>query len=120
MSPLSALPRALTPAERVQGLLGGGRGCRVGYRQLGRDAHRADRADGHRPDVRVRAQSPCPRSAGVKARGSAEKGQDRARGSARTRRIGREGARFEGTRSDALTGRMALGARARQGWRVEG
>jgi hypothetical protein len=54
------------------------------------------------------------------AQGSAMRGQDRACGSARTRRDARDGARSDGARREALTERAARGAMARQGWRVEG
>jgi hypothetical protein len=67
------------------------------------------------PDEHVLPRSPCPRSAGVRARGSAERGQAHAYGSARTGRVARDGAQHKGARREALTGRVALGARAHGG-----
>jgi hypothetical protein len=54
------------------------------------------------PNEDLLPKSPCPRSAGVRARGSAERGQDRARGSARTCRVARDGARWEGVRREGM------------------
>jgi hypothetical protein len=74
----------------------------------------------HADDCRrgARPKSPCPLSARVRARGCVERGQARAHGYAHTGRVVRDGARREGTRREALTGRVARGARAHGGAEV--
>jgi hypothetical protein len=67
------------------------------------------------PSREVLTRSPCPRSAGERARGSAERGQAHARGSARTGRVTRDGAQRKRARREALTEPVARGARAHGG-----